>query len=161
MCCISSIFYFQTWILGVMVLVLLLGCLTANCGREGGSESEEATLQNAKYIVVGAGLWGSTIAERISTILKEPVIMIDKRHHLGGNCWSEVDRGTGIEYHLYGSHIFHTSLEHVWSYITQFTEFTAYRHHVITQYRGKPYNFPVNLKTINGRQRFSLTFRLI
>lgn len=99
--------------------------------------------------MIGAGLWGCTIAERIASVLKEKVLIIDKRDHLGGNCHSRIHSETGIEYHVYGSHIFHTSLENVWSYITQFTRFSDYRHSVYTQFKDRVYNFPVNLKTIN------------
>jgi UDP-galactopyranose mutase len=53
------------------------------------------------YVVVGSGLLGAVVAERIANQLKEPVLVIEKRAHIGGNCYSTIDRETGIEYHLY------------------------------------------------------------
>lgn len=106
-------------------------------------------MEKYKNIVIGAGLWGCTMAERIANLLQEPVLVIDKRSHLGGNCHSKIDPETGIEYHVYGSHIFHTSLEHVWSYINQFSTFTKFNLSVFSKHKDRVYNFPTNLKTIN------------
>lgn len=61
------------------------------------------------YLIVGAGFFGSVIAERIANDLGESVLVLDKRTHIGGNCYSETDKETGIETHRYGTHIFHTS----------------------------------------------------
>ena len=58
--------------------------------------------KNIKTLIVGSGLYG--IAERIATILKKKVIIIEKRNHIGGNCYSEIDKETGIEFHKYGKH---------------------------------------------------------
>ena len=103
-----------------------------------------------KYYIVGAGIWGSTIANSIATVLKQPVTIIEKRNHIGGNCYSSYDQNTGIECHRYGSHIFHTSLQQVWEYISQFAEFTSYQHKVFINYQGKVYTMPINLNTINA-----------
>lgn len=100
-------------------------------------------------LIVGAGMFGSVMAERIASKLKRPVTVIDKRPHIGGNCWSEIDPETGIEYHKYGPHIFHTSNREVWDYISQFTEWNNYQHHGWTRSRGKIYSLPINLQTIN------------
>jgi UDP-galactopyranose mutase len=106
-------------------------------------------LQGLKYIVVGAGFFGSVIAERIACDLKEQVLVIEKRDHLGGNCHSVADSVTGIECHAYGSHIFHTANPEVWAYINRFCGFNHYRHRVLTRYQGKVYQMPINLQTIN------------
>lgn len=103
-----------------------------------------------KFLVVGAGFFGAVVAERVAEDLGLPVTVIDRRPHIGGNCWSSVDGETGVEYHMYGSHIFHTSDEAVWKYISRFTKFNAYRHHVWTQYKGHVYAMPINLHTINS-----------
>lgn len=101
------------------------------------------------YLIIGTGFFGSVIAERIANELKYPVLMIEKRKHIGGNCFSEIDPETQIEVHKYGSHIFHTSNEKVWKYISQFTSFNNYRHKVLTKYQDKIYPMPINLETIN------------
>lgn len=108
------------------------------------------------YLIVGAGLFGSVLAERIADELNAKVVIIDKRSHPGGNCYSEYDHETGIEFHKYGSHIFHTSSKQVWEYINRFAEFNNYRHQGLTTFRNKVYQMPVNLETINSFYNLSL-----
>lgn len=107
-------------------------------------------ISDYSFVVVGSGLMGAVIAERISNRLNKPVLVIEKRNHIGGNCYSETDDLTQIEYHKYGTHIFHTSNEKVWTYINQFTTFNAYRHQVLASYMNKTYQLPINLETINS-----------
>ncbi len=105
---------------------------------------------NYDYLVVGSGLYGSVLAERIANDADATVLVLEKRSHIGGNCYSKIDEETGIEYHQYGTHIFHTSSPKVWKYITQFTEFNGYHHQVLTSWRNKVYQMPINLETINS-----------
>jgi len=102
------------------------------------------------YLIVGAGFFGSVLAERIANSLNKKVLIIDKRSHIGGNCYSEVDNETEIEFHKYGTHIFHTASKKAWDYINRFTEFNNYRHQVLTTYKNKVYQMPINLETINS-----------
>ena len=102
-----------------------------------------------KLLVVGCGFYGAVVAERVASQLDLPVTIIDRRNHIGGNSWSEVDPETGVEYHKYGSHIFHTSNEKVWAYIGNFTGFNEYRHTVLTTYKNEVYTMPINLGSIN------------
>jgi len=99
-------------------------------------------------VVVGAGLFGLTVAERAAEAGLR-VTVIDRRDHLGGNAYSDVDEGTGIEVHRYGSHIFHTSNERVWEYVRRFTAFTDYQHRVFSTHAGTVYPLPINLGTLN------------
>ena len=100
-------------------------------------------------VIVGAGLFGLTIAERAANDLGLQVTVIDRRNHLGGNAYSEREPSTGIEVHRYGAHLFHTSNERVWAYVNRFTTFTNYVHKVYTTHKGEVYPMPVNLGTIN------------
>jgi UDP-galactopyranose mutase len=109
------------------------------------------------YVVVGAGFFGSVIAERIAHELGCKVLVIDKRPHIGGNCYSRCDESTGIEYHQYGTHIFHTSSPKAWKHINKFTEFNGYHHQVLTTHRRRVYQMPINLETINSFYKLSLT----
>ena len=102
-----------------------------------------------KIVIVGSGLFGLTIAERIASVLKREVIVLEKRSHIGGNAWSEFDHKTGIEIHKYGSHLFHTSHEGVWEYVNLFTSFNSYRHHVLTIHKQQVYPMPINLSTMS------------
>jgi len=108
-------------------------------------------------MVVGSGLFGLTIAERIAEVLGREVHVVEKRSHIGGNAWSEFDEKSGIEIHKYGSHLFHTSHEGVWSYVNNFTSFNDYRHHVWTRHAGETYSMPINLGTISHFFKRSLT----
>lgn len=100
-------------------------------------------------VVVGSGLFGLTIAERAANELGLRVAVLDKRHHIGGNAYSENEPTTGIEVHRYGAHLFHTSNEKVWEYVNHFTSFTDYQHRVYSHHNGQIYPMPINLGTIN------------
>lgn len=106
-------------------------------------------IESASVVVVGSGLFGLTIAERIANILKMPVVVLERREHIGGNAWSFRDASTGIDVHQYGTHIFHTSNVKVWEYVNQFTEFTDYRHSVWANHEKRMYPLPINLATLN------------
>ncbi len=99
-------------------------------------------------VVVGSGLFGLTVAERVANVLGRRVLVLERRGHLGGNAYSEVEPESGIEVHRYGAHIFHTSNERVWSYVRRFTDFTDYQHRVFTVAAGRVYPMPINLATI-------------
>ena len=100
-------------------------------------------------VVVGSGFFGLTIAERCANELGLDVLVLERRSHLGGNAYSEVEPETGIEVHTYGAHLFHTSNERVWEYVNRFTTFTGYQHRVFARYQGQVYSFPMNLGLIN------------
>ncbi|MHA7275001.1 UDP-galactopyranose mutase [Arthrobacter sp. HLT1-21] len=104
---------------------------------------------NVDLVVVGSGFFGLTIAERAATELGLKVAVLDRRHHIGGNAYSEKEAQTGIEVHRYGAHLFHTSNERVWDYVSRFTEFTNYVHKVYSSHKGEVYPMPINLGTIN------------
>ncbi|MBN8951474.1 MULTISPECIES: UDP-galactopyranose mutase [unclassified Rhizobium] len=100
-------------------------------------------------LIVGAGFYGATIAERVANELQKNVLVIDRRSHIGGNAYSEFDGETGIEVHRYGAHLFHTPNETVWTYLNRFTAFTDYKHRVYSTYRDQVYSMPINLGTIS------------
>ena len=100
-------------------------------------------------MVVGSGFFGLTIAERCANDLGLEVLVIDRRHHLGGNAYSERDPETNVEVHKYGAHLFHTSNQKVWDYANRFTTFTDYKHRVFGKYQGQIYSLPMNLGLIN------------
>jgi len=99
-------------------------------------------------LVVGAGFFGLTVAERAAAAGRT-VTVIDRRSHIGGNAYSEHEPQTGIEVHRYGAHLFHTSNAAVWEYAKRFTSFTDYVHRVYATHAGVVYPLPINLGTIN------------
>ena len=97
------------------------------------------------YLVVGAGLFGSIFAYEANRLNKK-VLVIDKRNHIGGNCYSEPYEDYHI--HKYGPHIFHTSSKYVWDYINQFTSFNNFTLRNKANINNKIYSLPINLSTI-------------
>jgi UDP-galactopyranose mutase len=100
-------------------------------------------------LIVGSGFFGLTVAERVARELGKRVLVIERRDHIGGNAYSEIEPETGIEIHRYGAHLFHTSNATVWEYANRFTAFTDYVHRVYTTVGGEVYPMPINLGTIN------------
>jgi UDP-galactopyranose mutase len=105
-------------------------------------------MDRADLVVVGAGFFGLTVAERVASQLGRRVLVLDRRPHIGGNAYSETEPETGIEVHRYGAHVFHTSNERVWRYANRFTDFTDYQHRVFTVHDGRTYPLPINLLTL-------------
>jgi UDP-galactopyranose mutase len=103
---------------------------------------------NVDLVVAGSGFFGLTIAERCASQLGLRVLVVERRHHIGGNAYSEPEPETGIEIHRYGAHLFHTSNAAVWEYANRFTAFTGYQHRVFSIYKGRVYPLPINLATI-------------
>ena len=108
------------------------------------------SISDHKIVIVGSGFFGAVMAERIATQLGQPVLVVERRSHLGGNSFSETDAATGIEFHRYGTHLFHTSNDEVWSWINRFTAFNNYRHRVLSRHAGRMYTMPINLMTLNN-----------
>lgn len=104
---------------------------------------------DADLVVVGAGLFGLTVAQQCAERFGVRVLVVDRRDHIGGNAYSETEPQTGIEVHRYGAHLFHTSNERVWDYVNRFTRFINYVHRVYTCHRGEVFPMPINLGTIN------------
>ncbi len=107
------------------------------------------------YIIVGSGMYGAVAAERLRKKGKS-VLVLERRDHIGGNCYSYDYEGTNINIHKYGTHIFHTNNKEIWDYINQFTEFNRYQHRVLTTYQDKVYTMPINLGTVNAFYNLNL-----
>ena len=88
------------------------------------------------YLIVGAGFFGSVFAREM-TDAGASCLVIDKRNHIGGNCYTE--NVGGINVHKYGAHIFHTNSRKIWEYINRFAEFNHYRHTVKANSSGEIY----------------------
>lgn len=96
------------------------------------------------YLIVGAGLTGATVAERLHAAGKK-VLVIDRRPHVAGNCFDELDEH-GILVHLHGPHFFHTDSDTVWGYLSRFTRwlYRRYTHGVFVD--GQVLDLPLNLQ---------------
>ena len=96
------------------------------------------------YLIVGSGLYGATFAYLAKKQGKK-CLVIDKRHHLGGNIYCE--KIEGINVHKYGAHIFHTSNKEVWDFVNSIVEFNRYTNSPVANYKGELYNLPFNMNT--------------
>lgn len=97
-------------------------------------------------VIVGAGIYGSTIAALAKAKGMKPLVL-EKNNHIGGLAYSQ--NKDGIEIHKYGCHIFHTDKKHVWNFMNQFCEFNNFINAPIAISKGKAYNLPINLNTLN------------
>ncbi|WP_297900667.1 UDP-galactopyranose mutase [uncultured Parabacteroides sp.] len=96
------------------------------------------------YLIVGAGLFGSTYA-CLARKKGKRCLVIDRRPYLGGNLYCE--RIEGINVHKYGAHIFHTSNKEVWDFVNSIVDFNRYTNSPVANYQGKLYNLPFNMNT--------------
>ena len=103
---------------------------------------------NIDFLIVGAGLFGATCA-RILTDAGYNCLVIDKRDHIGGLCYTEKHESGLYDIHKYGPHIFHTSYYDVAQFITNYTKFNSYRHEIMACDGEHIYNLPFNMNTFN------------
>lgn len=98
------------------------------------------------FLVVGAGLYGATVAREL-TDAGHSVLVIDKRPHIAGNVYTE--KTEGINVHIYGAHIFHTNNKLVWDYVNRFSVFNRFTNSPVANYHGELYSLPFNMYTFN------------
>jgi UDP-galactopyranose mutase len=98
------------------------------------------------YLIVGSGFFGSICAYELSKIGKK-CLVIEKRNHIGGNCYTE--NRDNVNIHIYGPHIFHTSNEDVWKWINQFVRFNNFTLRPVANYKGEIYSLPFNMWTFS------------
>jgi UDP-galactopyranose mutase len=98
------------------------------------------------YLIVGSGFYGSICAHELTKKGKK-CLVIEKRGHIGGNCYTE--KRDNINIHTYGPHIFHTSNEMVWNWINQFTDFNNHRNTPVANYKGEIYSLPFSMWTFS------------
>ena len=98
------------------------------------------------YLIVGAGLYGAVFANEAAKKGKK-CLVVEKRDHIAGNIYTkDMD---GINVHVYGAHIFHTSDKFIWDYINEFAEFNNYVNSPIARYKDELYNLPFNMNTFS------------
>ena len=98
------------------------------------------------FLIIGSGLFGSVCAYELNK-KGFKVLLVEKRSHIGGNIYTE--KQEGINVHVYGAHIFHTSNKMIWNYINQFAEFNNFINSPIARYKNELYNLPFNMNTFS------------
>jgi len=106
-------------------------------------------MEHYDLLIVGAGLSGAVIAEHALRAGKR-VLVIDKRDHIAGNVYDEIDSETGIRISKYGAHLFHTNDAGVWDYVNSFGKFKRWDHRVVADVSGVCVPVPVNINTVNA-----------
>mgnify|MGYP001476575177 FL=1 len=96
------------------------------------------------YLIVGSGLFGTTFA-RLATDAGKKCLVIDRKEHIAGNCYTHDDGG--IHIHRYGPHIFHTSNKKVWEFVQRFADFNNFILSPKAWSNGKLYSLPFNMNT--------------
>lgn len=105
-------------------------------------------LPEVDIVVVGSGLSGAVLAERYASQLNKKVLVLEKRDHIGGNCYDYLD-DNGILVNKYGAHLFHTNIERVWKYVTSHAEWKRWEHQVLAYVDGQFVSVPANITTVN------------
>jgi UDP-galactopyranose mutase len=100
------------------------------------------------YLIVGAGFSGAVVASQMARNFDKRVLLVDRRHHVGGNAYDHPDQA-GVLVHKYGPHIFHTNSKEVFAYLSLFTKWRQYEHRVLASVDGKLVPIPINLDTVN------------
>lgn len=113
---------------------------------------------NRNVLVVGSGISGSTVARTLAE-KNDFVTVIDKREHIGGNCFDFFDEN-GICIHKYGTHIFHTDNKKVWDFVSHFTKWYPYQHKVVALIDGQFVPIPFNLNSIERLFPLSIAKKL-
>lgn len=98
-------------------------------------------------LIIGCGFAGASVARKLAE-QNEHVRIIEKRNHIGGNCYDHFDQ-YGILVHQYGPHIFHTNSDEVYEFLSRFTSWYNYSHEVVGNVYGKIIPIPFNLNTLN------------
>ncbi|MCX6146423.1 MAG: UDP-galactopyranose mutase, partial [Candidatus Kapabacteria bacterium] len=99
------------------------------------------------FLIIGAGLSGIILAERIASQLNKTCLIIEKRNHIAGNAYDYFNED-GILVHKYGPHIFHTNMQKVSEYLSQFTDWIPYEHKVLGEIDGKNAPIPFNFNSL-------------
>jgi UDP-galactopyranose mutase len=98
------------------------------------------------YLIVGAGIFGSTFA-RLATDAGKRCLVIDKRSHVAGNCYTE--NQYNINVHVFGPHIFHCSNDAIWNFVNRFATFNNFRNAPVAIHNNKAYSLPFSMYTFN------------
>ena len=146
---IFSCVFFLIEVEQVQRIRTLLAYNTTHRYASEGQQSATETAAAYDVCVVGAGLSGAVVAERYANKLHQSVLVLEKRNHIGGNCYDYIDDETGLRISHYGAHLFHTKHQRVWEYVQTFSQWTPFEHKVIGLVNNTHVPIPVNIETVN------------
>ncbi len=100
-----------------------------------------------RFLIVGAGFFGAVCAREL-TDAGHRCLVLEKRDHIGGNCYTRYNIEAGCNEHVYGPHIFHTDSSQIWSYLRRFGEFNSFVNRPKVKFGDRIFSFPINLFTL-------------
>ena len=109
-------------------------------------------------IVVGSGFSGAILARKIAEELDLPVRLIERRTHIAGNMYDEIDEH-GFLIQKYGPHHFYTSNYKIFQFLERYAEFFPHycksRNMIDGKYVSMPFNF-YTVQQLLGMERASV-----
>eukprot|EP00954_Amorphochlora_amoebiformis_P027191 1383928-Amorphochlora_amoeboformis.AAC.1 len=108
---------------------------------------KETELSEYDVVLVGCGLSGAVIARRFADEQKKKCLIVEKRNHIGGNCYDYIDDDTGILMNMYGAHLFHTNSKRVFDFIQKHGQWVRWEHQVVGLIDGQICPIPPNITT--------------
>lgn len=100
-----------------------------------------------RYIVVGCGISGVTVARLLAEAGKKVEIW-ERRDHIAGNMYDYKD-SHDVLVHKYGPHIFHTNNKAVWDFVNRFEDWKPFKLVCGAVWDGKYTPTAFNFKTID------------
>ena len=98
-------------------------------------------------LIVGAGPVGCVLAERAAKVKKWSSLIVEKRNHIAGNCYDELNK-KGLRIHKYGPHYMRFKKRRIFNYVGQFTKWIKGNYIVKSSVKGELYPIPINLNTL-------------
>jgi UDP-galactopyranose mutase len=98
------------------------------------------------FLIVGAGIAGIVLAERLATQHHARCLLVEKRQHIGGNCFDYYD-DYGVLVHRYGPHYFRTNAQRIIEYLSKYTQWHPVGYTIKSFSDNRYWSFPINLNT--------------
>ncbi len=103
--------------------------------------------KNPDLLIVGAGPVGCVIAERAAKAKRWSSLIVEKRNHIAGNCYDEINT-KGLRIHKYGPHYMRFKKRRIFNYVSKFTKWIKGNYIVKSSVNGQLYPIPINLNTL-------------
>ena len=100
-------------------------------------------------VIVGCGFVGSIIAHRAAKDGKRALVL-ERRGHIAGNMYDEVDEATGILVQKYGPHSFHTESDSAYDFVSSVGEWYPFTLTARVEMMGKAVPSPFNFTAIEA-----------